>query len=96
MATFYIFYSARNDPRKFVRVCDQTAREAARKAGIQLNVKRINIDKGVESDLKKYFSGSTVECVTVADDIKKDSEVNPNKNRIVEMIMDLKEKKSDE
>lgn len=90
MPHFYIFYSGSNDPRNKVRLYHRTARKAGKEAGIRLSIEKVNIIKEIDDILKKYFGGTTIECVTVVNNVKRDSEVNPNKARIVEMVMDLK------
>lgn len=89
MPYFYIFHSANNDPRKRVRLYHRTAKRAAKGLGMALNIERVDVDGEIDETLKKFFGGATIECVTVINDAKKDSEVNPSKPRIIEMVTGL-------
>jgi len=85
MKRFIVFWDSENDQEDVAQgYCDE-AMLHAKKIGKALQTKLVDVDKS-DPDKSFWDSPDTIECVTTDDGTKKETALNPEDDKIDEMV----------
>ena len=81
---FLVFYSQEQSAMTYVRHIVQYARDHASKNGLQVTVRKVDVDTAFINDLEHRSQRPLVECVSVGNHVNRES--NPTNQDIEDLL----------